>query len=118
MTSERRTAGLPLSVGSAPLATRLLLAILFAAVGALCVAAGIAIDRSSGSTLATLLAALAVVPLGFVAWLAAAFALAPFSRYGVWLDAFLPTLAGTRAVVVLAAFWLAAAVAIAVARIW
>lgn len=107
-TMTRRSAGLPLSVGSASFGVRLFLAISFAAVAAICIAAGVLIART-GSLAATLVAILAVVPLGCIAAMAAAFVLAPFSRFGVWLDGFVPTITGLRAVLVVAAFWLVSA---------
>ena len=105
---ERRTAGLPLSVGSASFATRLFLALSFAAVAAICIGAGVAIARADALA-GTVVAIVFVVPLGCLAAIAAAFVLAPFSRFGVWLDAFLPTVTGVRVAAVVAAFWLLSA---------
>lgn len=111
----RRSAGLPLSVGSASFAVRLFLALSFALVALLCIGAGVLIARS-GNLAATIVAILAVVPLGCLAGLAAAFVVAPFSRFGVWLDAFVPTVVGLRALLVVAAFWLASALIVIAGR--
>lgn len=90
----RKSAGLPLSVGSASLAVRVLLAAIIMAVAAICGGGGVWIGRH-GPNAARAVAIALLVPFGIVALAAAAFILAPFSRYGIWLDAFLPTLAGS-----------------------
>lgn len=86
----RRSAGLPLSVGRASLATRLFLAIVFLAAAALCIGGGVAIGRVGLAP--RIVAIVLIVPLGLIGVLAAAFILAPWSRFGVWLDGFVPRL--------------------------
>jgi hypothetical protein len=113
--NEARSAGLPLSVGSASFGVRLFLALSFAVVALLCIGAGVLIARS-GNLAATVIAILAVVPLGCIAAIAAAFVLAPFSRFGIWLDAFVPTVVGMRAALVVAAFWLTSALIVIAGR--
>ena len=90
----KRTAGLPLSVGRASVATRLFLAIIFLATAALCLAGGILIAREGLAP--RVVAILLIHPLGLVGVLAAAFILGPWSRFGVWLDAFVPRLREPR----------------------
>jgi hypothetical protein len=85
----RRSAGLPLSVGRASFATRALIALVFLVTAALCIGGGVLI---SGTGAARVVAVVLIVPLGLIGLLAAAFILAPWSRYGVWLDAFVPRL--------------------------
>lgn len=102
---QRPSAGLPLSVGSAPAAVRVLLAAIFAIVAAACLAGGVLVARR-GPAMATIVTIAAIMPLGHVALLAAAFVVAPFSRYGVWLDTFAGALNGRRALGVLVALWL------------
>lgn len=99
-----RTAGLALSVGSASFPVRCFLAAMFGLVGLLCLAAAILLGRI-GPTIATVIAILAIVPLGCISGIGAAFALAPFSRFGVWLDVFVGGLTWTRLALVFAGFW-------------
>ncbi|HEX7151656.1 MAG TPA: hypothetical protein VF618_09230 [Thermoanaerobaculia bacterium] len=82
---ERKSAGLPLSVGRASFAVRALIAFIFLVTGAICLGGGILVARASRLTAIAL-----IVPLGLIAILAASYILAPFSRFGVWLDHFLP----------------------------
>lgn len=86
----KRSAGLPLSVGRASVATRVFLAIVFFAVAALCIGGGVLIARVGLAP--RVVAVVLIVPLGLIGVLAAAFILAPWSRFGVWLDAFVPRL--------------------------
>jgi hypothetical protein len=58
-----------------------------------------------GPFAARILAIVLLVPFGIVALVAAAFIVAPFSRFGVWLDTFLPAMIGWRAVAVAASLW-------------
>jgi hypothetical protein len=98
-----KRAGLPLSVGQASLGVRVLLASIFASAAALCIGGGVYIS-SIGAARA--IAVLLVIPVGLVGAIAVAFVLAPHSRFGDWLDRFVPRLrepvlaAGTAA-----AFW-------------
>ena len=100
----RKSAGLPLSVGSASLPVRILLAAIVMAVAILCGGGGVWIGQH-GPIAARAVAIVLIVPFGIVALAAAIFVLAPFSRFGVWLDAFLPTLIGRRAAAVAASLW-------------
>jgi hypothetical protein len=100
----RKSAGLPLSVGAASLPVRILLASIVLLVGAICGGGGLWIGRH-GPIAARVVAIALLVPLGIVALAAAAFIVAPFSRFGVWLDAFLPTLIGWRSGAVAASVW-------------
>ena len=86
----RRSAGLPLSVGRAPVSTRVFLAIVSFVVAALCIGGGVSISRVGLAP--RVVAVVLIVPLGLIAALAAAFILAPWSRFGVWLDGFVPRL--------------------------
>ena len=86
----RRSAGLPLSVGRASVATRVFLAAVFLATAALCIGGGILISRVALAP--RVVAVVLIVPLGLIGVLAAAFILAPWSRFGVWLDGFVPRL--------------------------
>jgi hypothetical protein len=86
----KRSAGLPLSVGSASIPVRVFLAVVFLAAAALCLAGGAFIAREGLAP--RVLAVLLIVPLGLIGMLAAAFMIAPWSRYGVWLDGFVPRL--------------------------
>lgn len=86
----KRTAGLPLSVGQASPATRLLIALVFAATAALCIGGGLLIADVAAAARAV--AVVLIVPLGLIGLLAAAFVLAPHSRFGAALDAFVPRL--------------------------
>ncbi|HYC88096.1 MAG TPA: hypothetical protein VEO54_02700 [Thermoanaerobaculia bacterium] len=86
----RRSAGLPLSVGRASVATRVFLAVVFLAAAALCIGGGVLISRAGPAP--RVVAVVLIVPLGLIGAIAAAFILAPWSRFGVWLDAFVPRL--------------------------
>ena len=102
----KRSAGLPLSVGRASLPTRVLVAVVFLIAAALCIGGGVAVSRLGP---ARAVAVILIVPLGLVGVMAAAFILAPWSRYGVWLDAFVPRLREPRVAVATAMLlWLAA----------
>ncbi len=100
----RKLAGLPLSVGSASLPVRILLAAIVAAVAIICGGGGLWIGRH-GPIAARAVAIVLIVPFGIVALAAAVFIMAPFSRFGLWLDAFLPALIGWRAAAVAAWLW-------------
>jgi hypothetical protein len=88
-----KRAGLPLSVGQAPLAVRVVIASVFALSSAVSIGGGIAISSIAA---ARVVAVLLVVPTGLVGVLAVAFILAPRSRYGDWLDRFVPRLRDPR----------------------
>lgn len=102
----KRSAGLPLSVGRASPATRILIAVVFLVAAALCIGGGVAISRLGP---ARVVAVILIVPLGLIGLPAAAFIVAPWSRYGVWLDAFVPRLREPRVAAATAMLlWLAA----------
>jgi hypothetical protein len=105
--NERPSAGLPLSVGSASLPVRLLLAVMVLLVGGLCIGGGMFIARS-GSVAGIVIAIAMIIPLGLICCIAAAFIVAPFSRFGVWLDEFVAKLNGGRAAAVFVVLWLVA----------
>ena len=90
----RPSAGLPLSVGAAPLSVRLVIAFVFLLTAAVCIAGGVFV-ASSGSRLATFAAIVLIEPIGIVGLIAVAFIAAPHSRFGVWLDHFVPRLRET-----------------------
>ena len=97
-------------MGQAGVATRVLIAAVFAAVAALCIGGGIAISRDSAAARAV--AILLIVPLGFVAAIAAAFVVAPHSRFGAAVDALAAQLSEARVALAIAALlWAAAFVA-------
>jgi hypothetical protein len=100
----RKSAGLPLSVGSASLPVRILLAAIVTVVGVICGGGGVWIG-DHGPIAGRVVAIALLVPFGIVALVAAAFIVAPFSRFGGWLDAFLPTMIRWRAVAVAASLW-------------
>ncbi|HEX2059170.1 MAG TPA: hypothetical protein VHK90_00370 [Thermoanaerobaculia bacterium] len=85
----RRSAGLPLSVGQARLGVRALIALVFLATAAICIGGGWVIASMAA---ARVVAVVLIVPIGVIGVIAAAFALAPHSRFGVWLDGFVPLL--------------------------
>lgn len=102
----RPSAGLPLSVGQATLAVRLVIAVVFLLAAGVAIAGGVLM---SSIVIARVMAVLLVIPVGLIGILAAAFVLAPHSRYGVWLDHFLPTLRRPAVAVATAiALWTAA----------
>jgi hypothetical protein len=101
----RRSAGLPLSVGAASLALRVFIAAMFLIVGVLCLASGGFVGRTGGVP-ASVIAILLIVPFGLIACTAALYTIAPFSRFGVWLDHFLPTLGSWRGGLVAVLLWL------------
>jgi len=68
-----------------------MLAAVFLCTGAICIAAAVFLALR-GPLPALILGASAVMPLGVIASIAAAFVLAPYSRFGAWLDAFVATL--------------------------
>lgn len=99
----KRSAGLPLSVGQASLGVRLLIALVFLFTAALCIGGGIVISSNAA---ARSVAVLLVVPVGLVGVIATAFVLAPHSRFGVWLDHFIPRLSNPRVSIATAIiFW-------------
>jgi hypothetical protein len=99
-----RTAGLSLSVGSASFPLRCFLALMFGVFGLLCLGAAVAISHL-GPAAATVLAVLAIVPLGCLGVLGAVYTLAPFSRFGLWLDVFAGNLTWPRLFGVFVLFW-------------
>lgn len=90
----RQSAGLPLSVGQASLPVRIAIALVLAVTAALCLGGGIVIARTGSA--GRVLAAILIEPLGLIGILATAFVLAPHSRFGAWLDHFVPRLAEPR----------------------
>lgn len=88
------SAGLQLSVGHASLGVRVLLAIVIAAAAALCLGGGVLIARAAVA--ARILAIALVMPFGVIGAIAVPFILAPWSRFGLWLDAFVPRLREPR----------------------
>lgn len=80
----KRSAGLPLSVGSAPVGVRLLIAVIFLATSLLMLIGARLIPR--------VLAVVFIAPIGIVGLIATAFVVAPHSRFGTWLDHFVPRL--------------------------
>ena len=94
-----KRAGLPLSVGQASAAMRVLLAIVFAVAAALCIGGGMLISSNAA---ARAIAILLIVPVGLIGVAGVAFVLAPHSRYGDWLDRFVPRLAERRIAIVTA----------------
>jgi hypothetical protein len=102
----RRSAGLPLSVGEASVAMRLVVAIVFAVAAVVCIGGGMLIATELA---ARIVAALLIIPIGLAGVLAVAFVLAPHSRYGRWLDHFVPRLREPRiAIATAVTFWLIA----------
>jgi hypothetical protein len=98
-----KRAGLPLSVGQASLGVRVLLALILAAAAALCIGGGVYI---SSLTAARVIAVLLVIPVGLTGAIATAFVLAPHSRFGDWLDRFVPRLREPAVAIATAvAFW-------------
>ncbi|HEX8620264.1 MAG TPA: hypothetical protein VF911_21975 [Thermoanaerobaculia bacterium] len=88
-----KRAGLPLSVGHASLPLRVTIAAIFAAVASVCIAGGVVISSIAA---ARVIAVLLVIPVGLIGVLAAAFVLAPNSRFGDRLDLFVPRLRERR----------------------
>lgn len=102
-------AGLPLSVGQAPLPVRLLIAFVFLVAASLCIAGGRMISTALP---AQVVAIVLIVPIGLIGVLAAAFVIAPRSRFGDRLDRFVPRLREPRIAVATAiVLWLLAAAA-------
>ena len=89
----RRSAGLPLSVGHASLGVRVVIALVFLLTASLCIAGGVLISSNAA---ARAIAVLLIVPVGLIGILAAAFVIAPHSRFGVALDHFIPRLWNPR----------------------
>lgn len=84
----RPSAGLPASVGSASLPLRITIAAVFLVTAAILLGAGVFI--ASESRLAFVVTVAMIEPIGIIGVIAAAFVLAPHSRFGVWLDHFVP----------------------------
>jgi hypothetical protein len=102
----KRSAGLPLSVGQASLAVRIVIALVFLLTASLCIGGGVLI---SSNIAARCIAVLLIVPVGLIGLIAAAFVIAPHSRFGVWLDHFIPRLWNPRVALATAmTFWLLA----------
>lgn len=85
----RESAGLPLSVGNAPIAIRLFLATVALTVALIC---GFAGRLVAGAGTAGWILGLLVEPVAIVCAVGAAFIAGPYSRFGVWLDHFVPQL--------------------------
>lgn len=98
-------------MGQASLAVRLLIACVFLVTAALCIGGGMLISRTApGRAVAIVL----IVPIGLIGLMAAAFVLAPHSRFGAWLDHFVTRLREPRVALGAAiVFWLVAAAATA-----
>lgn len=89
------------------MATRVFLALVFLAAAALCLGGGVSISRVGLAP--RIVAIVLIVPLGLIGVIAAAFILGPWSRFGVWLDAFVPRLREPRVAVATAlTLWLVA----------
>jgi hypothetical protein len=85
----KRSAGLPLSVGQAKPAVRILIAAVFLVTAAICIAAGVLLAANPA---ARVVAILLIIPIGLIGLIATLFILAPHSRFGVWLDSLVPLL--------------------------
>lgn len=104
--SERESAGLPLSVGQASLPVRLVIACSFL-LNALIIAM---VVFAATTLVAKILVTLLVVPFAIVSLIATLFVIAPHSRFGDWLDHFVPRLRDSKtAFATLLTIWLAAA---------
>lgn len=102
----KRSAGLPLSVGQASVPVRIVIAIMFLLTASLCIGGGVLISSNAA---ARAIAVLLIVPVGLIGVLAAAFVIAPHSRFGVWLDHFIPRLWNPRIAIATAmTLWLIA----------
>lgn len=113
-----RTAGLALSVGSASLGVRVMLAIVLLVVALIAIVGG-AYIAAAGPLSASLVAAAAIVPFGMIACVAALFVLAPSSRFGRWIDRFVGVLSPGRGAAVVGVLWtIAAVVARFASRLW
>ena len=113
-TSSRavETAGLALSVGQASVATRVFLATVVLATALIVAAAGFMVARTpAGRVVAIAL----IEPLAIIGFIAAAFIAAPRSRFGIWLDRFVPRLRDAK-IALLTALILFALAATIVAR--
>jgi hypothetical protein len=103
-----RSAGLPESVGGAPVGIRVFLAFIAAAIAIICALAGRILAARAGW-----LFALLVEPIAIATGIAAVFIAAPYSRFGIWLDHALPLL--KRPAVALIAVTLVAVASLAIA---
>ena len=112
----RGSAGLPLSVGSASLPVRITVAGVFVMMAAITFAGGV-YAGTYGPIAAAVVAAMALLPFSFIALVAAAFVIAPYSRFGVWLDAALPLIDGRRAAMIAALLWSSAALLLLLLRL-
>ena len=111
---ERRSAGLPLSVGSASFGVRLTVSLVFL-IAALACSIGSAL--AAQTFVARVAVAVVVEPIGIAGFLAAAFIIAPHSRFGIWLDQFVTRLREPRVAVATAvAIWLAGAAIVLLAE--
>jgi hypothetical protein len=115
MSRGRRSAGLPLSVGSASLPVRAVVAGVFMLVAAITCAGGVYAGMH-GPLGAAIVAAMAILPFSVVVLIAAAFVIAPHSRFGVWLDTTLPTIGARGALGIAMAIWSAAALLLCALR--
>ncbi|HYH07212.1 MAG TPA: hypothetical protein VEK11_09175 [Thermoanaerobaculia bacterium] len=99
----RRSAGLPLSVGEARLGVRVLIAGVFVVTAAICIGAGMLLAQNPA---ARIVAIVLIIPIGLIGAIATLFILAPHSRFGTWLDGFVPLLRKPAiAVATAAALW-------------
>lgn len=111
----RRSAGLPLSVGSASVATRIFLATVALLVAAIASGGGLYLG-TTGPWAAAVIAVALLLPFSFVMMIAAAFIIAPHSRFGAWLDAFLPTVTAARGLTLAAIAWILASLSVGLLR--
>jgi hypothetical protein len=113
---HRPSAGLPASVGRASLPLRITIAAVFLVTTAILLGAGVFIAPES--RLAFVVAVVMIEPIGIIGVVAAAFVLAPHSRFGVWLDHFVPRLREPLVAILTAfALWgVAAAIACTIPR--
>ncbi|MDX1582663.1 MAG: hypothetical protein R3338_03605 [Thermoanaerobaculia bacterium] len=93
--SGRGTAGLIESVGRASFPTRLGISLAFVVTGLLVGGGGWAVSHAGG-TAGRGIALLALLPFANVACVAALYAFAPHSAFGVWLDRNLPRIRDWR----------------------
>ena len=108
----RPRAGLALSVGNASLGIRLFLSLMAAIIAIVCAVAGRTVTRSGAAGWAL---AVLIEPFAIVCAIAAAFIVAPHSRFAVWLDEFVPRL--RRPPVALATIGVAVLLSLAMAAI-
>jgi hypothetical protein len=108
------SAGLQRSVGSASLPVRLLLALVYVVAALILLGMGVYVSR--GPLFLAALAVFAILPFGFVACVATAFVLAPWSRFGIWVDGFVPQLGRRPGLAAAAVLWTLGALLVWLAR--